>query len=304
MSAVQSSVSSTILVDQIKTAYSSDPVTAKMLQGKCELPFAVKSGLIVRAASNRIYVPNNKAIKTLILHECHDSPIAGHGGIARTTEMIQRCYYWPRMHRDVENYVTSCYSCQTNKAQNQLPNGPLHPLPIPERRWDQVTMDLITQLPVTSQGHDAIVVWVDKVSKMVICAATTTSVTAPVLAQLMYKEVVRHYGIPRSIVSDRDPRFTSKVWTCLWEMTGTKLNMSTAYHPQSDGQTERANRTLEQYLRAHVNYHQDDWDKYLVSAELAFNSGVQASTGFTPFYLNYGQEINLPLDHNIPSTTR
>ena len=131
---------------------------------------------------------------------------------------------------------------------------------------------------------------------MVHYAPTRTTVTAPELATLMYREVVRHHGVPTSIISDRDPRFTSHFWKSLWELTGTKLKMSTAYHPQTDGQTERQNRTLEQYLRAHVNYHQDDWDKYLTSAEIAYNNSINASTGFTPYYLNYGEEINLPLD--------
>src|SRR6476469_451067 len=174
-------------------------------------------------------------------------------------------------------------------------------LPTPSKRWEQVTMDRITQLPITDKGYDSIVVWVDKLSKKAIYAPTKTTITAPELASLMYREVVRHYGVPKSIISDRDPLFTSHFWRALWELTGTKLNMSTAYHPQSDGQTERQNRTLEQYLRAHVNYHQNDWDKYLTSAEIAYNNSVNASTGYTPFYLNYGEEINLPFNLNSNS---
>ena len=152
-------------------------------------------------------------------------------------------------------------------------------LPTPSKRWEQVTMDRITQLPITDKGYDSIVVWVDKLSKKAIYAPTQTTITAPELASLMYREVVRHHGVPKSIISDRDPLFTSHFWRSLWELTGTKLNMSTAYHPQSDGQTERQNRTLEQYLRAHVNYHQNDWDKYLTSAEIAYNNSVNALTG-------------------------
>jgi hypothetical protein len=120
-------------------------------------------------------------------------------------------------------------------------------------------------------------------------------VSAVELAKLFYREVVRHHGVPRSIVSDRDPRFTSNFWRSLWQLTGTKLNMSTAYHPQSDGQTERANRTLEDMLRAYTNYEQNDWDEKLVAAEIAYNNSVQASTGFSPFFLNAGQHPNLPM---------
>ena len=126
-----------------------------------------------------------------------------------------------------------------------------------------------------------------------------TTVTAVELAKLFYREVVRHHGIPSSIVSDRDVRFTSNFWRSLWQQTGTKLAMSTAYHPQTDGQTERANRTLEEMLRAYTNYQQNDWDEKLVAAEIAYNNSVQTSTGFSPFFLNSGQHPNLPISQAI-----
>jgi hypothetical protein len=266
------------------------------------LPYELKDGLIYKIPRNTIYIPNDKEIKTRIINECHDTAVAGHGGVAKTISLITRLYYWPKLYQDVETYVHNCHSCQANKSSNQLPPGPLQSLPIPYRRWLEITMDLITQLPVTKDGNDAIVVWVDKLSKMVHYAATRTTITAPELAQLTFKEIVRHHGIPTSIVSDRDPRFTSHFWKSLWSLTGTKLKMSTSFHPQTDGQTERANRTLEEYLRAHVNYHQNDWDKHLISAEIAYNNSVNASTGFTPFYLNYGEEVNLPVN-NLPQLT-
>jgi hypothetical protein len=155
-------------------------------------------------------------------------------------------------------------------------------------------------LPRSRNEHDAIVVWVDKLSKMMHCAPTTTTISAPALAQLTFKEVVRHHGLPATIVSDRDPRFTSHFWRSLWAQTGTKLAMSTAYHPQTDGQTERANHTLEDMLRAYVSDRQDDWDEHLVTAEMAYNNSVQASTGFTPYYLNSGQHPTLPMSASLP----
>jgi hypothetical protein len=218
------------LIEQIKSQYQTDPVTAGLLTN-VKYPFIVHDGLIYRLPERRVYVPNNQTIKTQILYECHDSLIAGHGGTAKTMELVCRSYYWPKMHQQIKMYVTSCHSCQTNKSSNQLPSGQLQPLPIPERRWEVVTMDLITQLPMTRQKYDAIVVWVDKLSKMVHYAPTTTTVTAPELAQLMYETIVRHHGIPHVIVSDRDPRFVSRFWKCLWGLTGTKLNMSTSFHP-------------------------------------------------------------------------
>jgi hypothetical protein len=177
--------------------------------------------------------------------------------------------------------------------------GTLQPLPIPERPWQVVTMDLITQLPSTKNGHDAIVVFVDKLTKMALYAATTTNVTALELAHLFFKEVVRHHGLPESIISDRDPRFNSIFWKALWGQLGTTLAMSTAYHPQTDGQTERQNRTLEEMLRAYVGPRQDDWDEWLVAAEIAYNNSIQASTKETPFFLNSGQHPRLALEQAV-----
>ena len=136
--------------------------------------------------------------------------------------------------------------------------GLLQPLPIPDRPWQQVSLDLITALPRSRNGHDAIVVFVDKLTKMVHYVATTTDVTAPQLALLFIREVCRLHGVPDSILSDRDPRFTASFWGSFWSQLGSKLVMSTAYHPQTDGQTERANRTLEEMLRAYVNWRQSD----------------------------------------------
>ena len=186
-------------------------------------------------------------------------------------------------------------TCQSNKARNSQLVGLAQPIPHPPRRWNQVTMDLITQLPRTKEGNDAIVVIVDKCSKMIHCIATQTTVTAPQLAKLFFNEIVKHHGLPSSIISDRDPRFTSSFWQQLWKQLGTKLAMSTAYHPQTDGQTERANRTIEEMLRAYINTKQNDWDDYLAAIEIAYNNSKQTSTGFSPFFLNCGQHPTLPI---------
>lgn len=243
----------------------------------------------------RIYVPNDQSIRSKILKECHDIPVSGHVGVQKTLEQVKKIFYWPKLRNIVERYVTTCLACQQNKATNKLQLGLLQPLPIPDKPWQQVTMDLITQLPRTVQGHDAIVVFVDKLTKMVHCCATTTSVTAPELATIFFQEVVRLHGIPASIVSDRDTRFTSLFWQSLWGLIGTSLDMSTAFHPQTDGQTERANRTIEEMMRAYTNCHQDDWDEHLTAIEIACNNSVHASTNHTPYYLNSGQEFQLPI---------
>jgi hypothetical protein len=248
---------------------------------------------------NRLYVPNDLALQTRILQECHDAPTGGHLGKDKTVEQVKRRFYWPGMDKFIAQYVTSCDACQRNKPSQQAPMGPMMPLPIPARPWQQVSLDLITALPKSRSGNDAIVVFVDKLTKMVHYVPTTTTVTAPQLATLFMREVVRLHGVPESILSDRDPRFTAHFWKAFWSQLGTTLAMSTAYHPQSDGQTERANRTLEEMLKSRVNFAQTDWDEHLAVAELAINNAKQASTGFTPFYLNYGQEVQLPLDQAV-----
>ena len=261
-------------------------------------PLSVVGGLLYHS-STRLAVPNDRPLRTRVMLECHDTPLAGHLGKDKTTEQVKRRFYWPGMDADIAAYVTSCDACQRNKPSQQSPMGPMMPLPIPNRPWQQFSMDLITQLPRSRSGNDAIVVYTDKVTKLQHYVATQTAVTAPQLATLTIREVVRLHGVPDSILSDRDPRFTANFWKAFWSQLGTTLTMSTAYHPQTDGQTERANRTLEEMLRSRVNFQQTDWDEHLSAAELAYNNSVHASTGFTPFHLTYGHEVQLPLDREL-----
>jgi len=301
------------LLADIKEAAQSDPAYRAALSAKqpknataSSPQLRVRQGLVYLGDSDRLYIPADAALRTRLLHECHDVPTAGHLGKDKTLEQVKRRFYWPRMDADVLQYVRTCDACQRNKPSQQATPGLLQPLPIPDHPWQQVTMDLITQLPKSRQGNDAIVVFVDKLSKMVHLVATKTTVTAPQLAEIFWSTVVRHHGLPSSIVSDRDPRFTGHFWRALWKCLGTQLTMSTAFHPQTDGQTERANRTLEEMLRSYVSFQQKDWDEHLVAAELAFNASKHASTGFTPFYLNGGREVSVPLDLAIEEarTTR
>src|SRR6185312_12563789 len=305
------SASGRLLAD-IKDAAQSDPAYRAALASKQQDATAssprllVRRGLVYLGESDRLYIPADVALRTRLLHECHDVPTAGHLGKDKTLEQVKRRFYWPGMDADVLQYVRTCDACQRNKPSQQATAGLLQSLPIPDHPWQQVTMDLITQLPKSQQGNDAIVVFVDKLSKMVHLVATKTTVTAPQLANIFWETVVRHHGLPSSIVSDRDPRFTGHFWRALWKCLGTQLTMSTAFHPQTDGQTERANRTLEEMLRSYVSFQQKDWDEHLVAAELAFNASKHASTGFTPFYLNGGREVSVPLDLAIEEarTTR
>ena len=217
------------LMQDIRQAYQKDKQCKQMLVNSDQprSVHSVRDGLIY--IQQQIYIPSNQTLKTRLLAEAHDVPVSGHMGVAKTVELLSRTYYWPGMHAEVKQYVTSCLACQSNKPNTQQPMGLLQPLPTPERRWDQVSMDLITQLPRTQSGHDAIVVFVDKLSKMVHVVPTTTTVNAPQLAGLFFRSVVRYHGVPSSIVSDRDVRFTSLFWRALWKQLGTRLAMSTVF---------------------------------------------------------------------------
>ena len=156
-------------------------------------------------------------------------------------------------------------------------------------------MDFITSLPKTAAGHDGIFVVVDRLSKRVHLAPVSMTITAPQFALLFADVVFKHHGLPLTIVSDRDPRFTSEFWKSFTSLMGTRLNMSTAFHPQTDGQTERVNRQLEQVLRHVVNARHDNWDQHLSIVEFALNNHTSQSTGYTPFFLDTGRNPITPL---------
>ncbi|KAJ9512244.1 hypothetical protein QJQ45_012797 [Haematococcus lacustris] len=241
----------------------------------------------------RLYVPASP-LRSQLLHEAHDAVTSAHLGRAKTLERLQRHFYWPQMEQTVREYVRTCDQCQRNKATNQVPPGLLQPLPIPNRNWQHVSMDFIGPLPPTSHGYDMVVTVVDKLSKMLHLIPTTATVTAPDIAKLFFDHVFKHHGLPEAIISDRDPKFTSDFWTSLFHLTGTRLLMSSAYHPQTDGQSERANRTVEDMLRPYLNHYKTDWDEHLAAVEFAYNSSTHVGTGFSPFYLNYGHHPRTP----------
>ncbi|KAJ9521390.1 hypothetical protein QJQ45_001231 [Haematococcus lacustris] len=303
----------TISVDQsrlrnIRDAAATDPqyqrhLTAA-LKGRAR-QFTVQDNLLYHTGRGTplLYIPAGP-LRTDLLCEAHDVPTAGHLGRDKTYLRLSRLVYWPRMAAAVHDYIRTCTHCQRNKSSTTKPFGLLQPLPVPQHRWEQVSMDLITQLPVTSAGHDAIVVFVDKLTKMIHTVPTTTTVSAPELAQLFFDSVFKYHGLPKVIISDRDPRFTSNFWQQLFAKTGTHLNISTANHPQTDGQTERANRTIEDMLRNYVSPHHTDWDNHLTAVEFAYNASVQASTGYSPFMLNSGQEPHTPLSLAVSSAAQ
>mgnify|MGYP006280086663 CR=1 FL=1 len=288
------------LVSEIKTAYDQDPDAQELIQATLAAStqdYTIDNGLLYRTpdpTTRQLYIPNLLSLRQRLMREHHDSIIYGHLGVHKTVQAVSRSFYWPKLLSDVQAYIRSCPTCQRSKSRNTKPMGLLHPLEIPAERWDTITMDLITSLPLTSRGHDAVLTVVDKLSKRTHFLPTTTSVSATDLAQLFFDRIFSLHGLPRRIVSDRDPRFTSKFWDSLFTLLDTKLSMSTAYHAETDGQSERANRTLEDILRCYCHDRQDSWDTRLAAAEFAYNNSVNATTQFTPFFLDSGRHPHTP----------
>jgi hypothetical protein len=247
----------------------------------------------------RLYIP--ASLRDVVMHEAHDTVSSGHLGMDKTLSALARRFYWPSMEKSVRLYVRTCVSCQRNKSEQKKLAGLLSPNPIPDKPWSHVTMDFITELPV-SNGYDSILTIVDRLTKMVHFHPCSSTITAPQAAQAFIQSVFRLHGLPSVIYSDRDPKFRGNFWKSLFKLLGTKLNMSTARHPQTDGQSERANRSIEEMLRHYINPSLTDWFDHLPLLEFAYNSSVQASTGATPFYLNFGQHPMSVLDVALPST--
>jgi hypothetical protein len=242
----------------------------------------------------QLYIPKVGDLRKDCIEAVHSPPYAGHYGVVRTRHKVKEIFYWSGIDKDVEQFVKYCDSCQRVKACKQKPQGELHPLQIPGRRWESVSLDLITDLPKTKRGFDSIVVFVDRLSKMVHLAACTKNLSAEKLADLFEANVWKLHGLPENIVSDRDIRFQAEFWKVMCERLQIAHHKSTAMHPQSDGQTENANGVLEDTLRHYVSPYQQDWDRYLSMAEFAMNNAYNSSIKTTPFLLNYGQNPNTP----------
>jgi hypothetical protein len=283
-------------------SYLRDPIQTIDLETEELLgPFSLdEQGLVLH--HGLCYVPDDENIKLDILQEHHDAKTAGHSGEAKTLELISRNYYWPGMRRFIKEYVSTCETCARNKAPHHAPFGNLHPLPVPDAPWQSVSMDFIVELPLSGEW-DAIFVCVDRLTKMAHFIPTTTRITAEGTAQLYYQHVWKHHGLPSNIVSDRGSQFISHFTKYLLRRLDITGNRSTAYHPQSDGQTERVNQTLEQYLRIYCDYQQDDWGELLPLAEFVYNNTQNASTRSSPFYANYGFHPHCSVAIQAPKTS-
>lgn len=237
----------------------------------------------------RMVLPADSPAILSLLREFHDSPMGGHGGIRRTYHTIASEFYWKGIKKSVQDYVKACDVCQRHKYDTTIPAGLMQPLPIPQQIWEDVTMDFIEGLP-KSKGMDTILVVVDRLSKYSHFIALSHPFSAPTVASKFMTEVVRLHGVPRNVVSDRDKVFMSLFWSELFKLMGTELRRSSAYHPQSDGQSEVVNRCVETYLRCFSADKPTKWSSWLAWTEFNYNSMFHTAAEMTPFRVVYGRD--------------
>ena len=236
----------------------------------------------------KLVVGQDEALRKELLSLFHSSPVGGHAGADATMKRLGSVCYWKGLKKNVRAFVRECSVCQQFKYDPTASPGLLQPLPIPDRIWTDISMDFLEGLP-TSKGFNAIWVVVDRLSKYAHFIALAHPYTAVSLAQLFLDYIYKLHGLPQSIVSDRDKIFISKFWHELFRLLGTQLKLSSAYHPQTDGQTEVFNRSLQTYLRCMTSERPQDWSKWLSLAEWWYNTNFHTATHSTPYTIVYGQ---------------
>ncbi|MCH83675.1 hypothetical protein A2U01_0004501, partial [Trifolium medium] len=254
--------------------------------------YSVKEGMIL--FQGRIWVSLVSKFKTLLLKEFHETPIGGHAGIIKTLKRLAANFYWLDMRREVKQRKAKQFIAK--------PGGLLQPLPIPENVWEDISMDFVAELPISS-GYSVILVVVDRFSKGVHLGALPAQFTAYKVAELFINLICKIHGLPKSIVSDRDPIFISKFWADLFKFSGTLLRMSSSYHPQTDGQIEVTNRTIEQYLRAFVHAKPQTWFRFLPWAEYHYNTSYNTASGLSPYQVMFGKPPPLVPSYAVGSSS-
>ncbi|GJW60265.1 putative reverse transcriptase domain-containing protein [Tanacetum coccineum] len=252
----------------------------------------------IRYFKNRVWLPLFGGLRDLIMHESHKSKYSIHPGSDKMYQDLKKLYWWPNMKANIATYVSKCLTCAKVKAEHQRPSGLLQQPKIPEWKWEHITMDFVTGLPRTSSGYDSIWVIVDRLTKSAHFLPMKKTDSMEKLTRQYLKEVVCRHGVPLSIISDRDSRFASGFWRSLQNALGTNLNMSTTYHLETDGQSERRIQTLEDMLRACVIDFGGSWDRHLPLVEFSYNNSYHASIKAAPFEALYGRKCRSPVCWN------
>ena len=238
-------------------------VRSALMSGKLIDNLSLQDDLVL--FKNRMYLPDCNDLKLTVTRQAHDAKVAGHFGRDKNMELLTRNYYWPNLDDWVRTYLKTCDACQRNKTVGHKKYGRLQPLEVPYRPWEHISMDFITDLPKVN-GYDQTWVIVDRFTKIAHFIPLKNR-QAHTLAIAFIREIWRLHGLPIGVVSDRDTVFISKLWSEVMRLLDVSQDMSTAYHPQTDGQTERVNQVLEQYLRMYCSWDQKNWMEFLPYAD-------------------------------------
>lgn len=239
--------------------------------------------------------PTRGDLKHRLMEEAHSSPYSIHPGGDKLYKDLKKTFWWPNMKREIAEFVAKCLTCQKVKTEHKRPQGKVQPLEVPSWKWDSIAMDFVGALPRTKKGNDTIWVVVDRLTKSAVFIPMKNTWSMDQLARAYVKYVVKYHGVPKDIVSDRDSRFLSNFWQSLQKAMGTKLLMSTAFHPATDGQTERTIQTLEDMLRSCAMEYQGSWEDYLDLIEFSYNNSYHSSIGMAPFEALYGRKCRSPV---------
>ena len=281
-----------VLIDKIRELQIQDPYIVKL---RGEVESRQRGDLALRedgtmVMGHRLCVPDVGDVRIEIMEEAHYSAYAMHPGSTKMYHTLKKHYWWKGMERNIAEFVSRCLTCQQVKDEHQKPAGLLQSLPIPQWKRERITMDFMVGLPRFRSCHDTIWVIVDRLTKSAHFLPIRNSDSLDKLAQLYVREIIRLHGTPVSIVSDRDPRFTSRFWPSLQNALGTRLYFCTTFHPQTDRQSERTIQTLEDMLRACVMEFRGSRDTHLSLMEFAYNNSYQASIGMAPYEALYGRK--------------
>jgi transposase InsO family protein len=302
---------STNLLDEVKMSWATDTTLQRIISNlttdlSLHPQYTWLNDHLYR--KEKLVVGNNSTLQGKLIYIYHDSVIGGHSGVTVTAKRVGSLFYWRKQQKHVRAYVRECHICQKNKNENVKTPGLLQPLPIPQAPFVDISMDFVEGLP-NSKGRNVVLVVVDRLSKYAHFIALSHPYTAASVANAFMHNIYKLHGLPASIVNDRDPVFLSRFWKDLFTHQGIQLLHSTAYHPQTDGQTEVVNMCLEQYLRCMTSETLDQRYQWLPLAELWYNTSYHSSIKSTPFEVPYGQNPPihipyLPKDSNIEAVDK
>jgi transposase InsO family protein len=289
------------LVDRLLVANRAAPELEELrvkARTEADTLWKLRDGLLLR--DGKLYVPDGQLtpeipLRTALIREAHEQPLSGHPGHAKLRRLIQSRYYWPNQGKDIDRYCNNCHACRRAHVPRDKKPGLLHPLPVSDRPWQHISVDF-KKCPESKNGHNMVVIFVDRLGKCPVTIPVRDTITARELVPLFLTHIVRHVGVPDTVVSDRGPQFISDFWDEFCTRIGTKLKLSTAYHPQTNGQTEIVNQYFDQRLRPYISYYQDDWDEWVPIIDYQQSALWHETTGQSPFLTEKGYEPRTSFD--------